>query len=168
MRSSLRIILALSIGVGVGFGSGTPAEAGHHKKTKTHEKKPKKKPKKKKHERHSAPTTRKANMPDGWSWPPNRAMKKEGDACLAKLDDLGVKYKKGPKSKKVATPIVLADMTLGGVKITSWWRKGPFVMDCHLALGLETYNQGLYALGVREMKFSSIYRYDKADRKSVV
>jgi hypothetical protein len=149
MRSSLRIVLAVLLGVAMA----APASAGHHTKTKTHkkEKKTKKKPKK------LSLAKRPANMPDGWSWPPNRAMKAEGDRCLAQLDELGIKYKKAKKTKKVATPITLEDMTLGGVKVTSWWRTGPFVMDCHLALGLATYNQGLYALGVREIKFSSIY-----------
>jgi len=114
----------------------------------------------KKHKSHDIPTS-KRNMPPGWAWPPSRAMKSEGDACLAKLDELGIKYKKGPKTKKIATPITVPDMTFAGIKVESWWRSPPFVMDCHLALGLETYGQGLYALGVRTIKFSSIYRYDQ-------
>jgi hypothetical protein len=163
MSTSIRILIALLLGIGIA----SPAEAGHKKKTSSskHDKKSKKSKKSKKHDKKSSKperaVTKKANMPAGWSWPPNRAMKQEGDACLAKLDALGVKWKKAPKTKKVATPIVLEDMTLGGVKVVSWWREAPFVMDCHLALGLETYNQGLYALGVREIKFSSIYRFDK-------
>jgi hypothetical protein len=100
-------------------------------------------------------------MPPGWSWPPSRAMKAQGDECKAKLDELGVKWKKASKTKKVANPIIVEDMVFGGVKVSSWWREGPHVMDCHLALGLEIHNKGLYALGVREIKFSSIYRYDK-------
>ena len=152
MRSSLRIVLTALLGVAIA----APASAGHHKKAKTAQKSKKSKKSKRKRE----PEAKKKNMPDGWSWPPNRAMKKEGDACLAKLDALGIKYKKMKRTRKVATPIVLDSMVLGGVKVSSWWREGPFIMDCHLALGLETYNQGLYALGVREMKFSSIYRYD--------
>src|ERR1041384_752053 len=136
MRSSVRIVLAVLLGLAIA----APASAGHHTKTKTHKKE--KKTKKKKEKRLSL-AKRPANMPDGWSWPPNRAMKAEGDRCLAQLDSLGIKYKKAKKTRKVATPITLDDMTLGGVKVSSWWRKGPFVMDCHLALGLATYNQGL-------------------------
>jgi hypothetical protein len=104
----------------------------------------------------------KPNMPPGWTWPPSRAMKQVGDACLDKLDELGVKWKKGKKTRKIATPVLVPDMTFGGVTFKSVWRKPPFTMDCHLALGLETYGKGLYALGVRTVKFSGIHDYRTA------
>ena len=63
--------------------------------------------------------------------------------------------------ERVVTPITVPSMTFGGVKIVSWFRKPPFVMDCHLALGLTTFGKDLYELGVRELTFSSIYRYTK-------
>jgi hypothetical protein len=103
---------------------------------------------------------RRANMPPGWSWPPSRGMKQVGDACLAKLDELGVTWQKAPATRRIATPIVVPDMVFGGVEVTPTFRKPPFIMDCHLALGLETYGRNLYALGVRQIKFSSIYRFD--------
>jgi len=99
-------------------------------------------------------------MPKGWSWPPSRAMKKLGDACLARLDELGVEWKKGKKTRKIATPVVVPTMVFGGVEVKPTFRDPPFTMDCHLAVGLEIYGQQLYALGVRKLKFSSIYRYD--------
>ncbi len=102
----------------------------------------------------------KRNMPPGWSWPPNRAMKDEGAACLAELDALGVAYEKVGKTNKVATPIVVPSMEFGGIKVHSWWRKGPHVMDCHLALSLTSFATQLHELGVREIRFSSIYRWD--------
>lgn len=120
----------------------------------------------------SSSTYRKPNMPPGWAWPPSRAMKSVGDECKAKLTELGVPWKKGNKTRKIATPVLVESMVFGGVQFKTVYRKPPFTMDCHLALGLETYGQGLYALGVRTVKFSSIYRYDTvtvngAKRKSL-
>lgn len=123
------------------------ADAGK-KKSKSSQKKKAKKSKKR------------PNMPSGWSWPPSRSMKKVGDACLARLDELGIQWEKGKKTRKVATPVVVPEMVFGGVELKPTFRKPPFVMDCHLAVGLEIYGQQLYALGVRTIKFSSIYRYD--------
>ena len=48
---------------------------------------------------------------------------------------------------------------LGGVKYTPTYRKGPHVLDCHLALILDTLGPQLRALGVREVKFGSIFRW---------
>jgi hypothetical protein len=76
------------------------------------------------------------NMPPGWKWPPTAAMRGEGRACLAHLDELGVAYTTAPKTRKVTTPIYVTDMTVGGIELQSIWKKGPFVMDCLLAAAL--------------------------------
>jgi hypothetical protein len=99
------------------------------------------------------------NMPPNWTWPPSRAMRAAGAKCLAKLDSLGVKYKRAGAQKKIATPIIVPSMQLGGLKLTSIWREGPFVMDCDLALALEEYGPKLTAVGVTELQFSRIYGY---------
>ena len=112
--------------------------------------------------KHAKPTTgvhRADNMPPNWTWPPSPAMRAAGKKCLAKLDELGVKYKKAAAEKKISTPITIPGMELGGLKLTSIWRNGPFVMDCDLALTLETYGPTLTALGVKELQFSRIYGY---------
>ena len=101
------------------------------------------------------------NMPTGWVWPPSKEMKRDGKACLAHLDELGIEYKKGPKRRKIATPIYVPVMEFGGVKFISTFRKPPFVMDCHLAAALADNAEKIYDLGVREMHFSSIYDYRK-------
>jgi hypothetical protein len=142
MRIPIALLLALMLVAGGGV-----AEA-------------KKKKSKSKKSSTSEKARAKRNMPAGWAWPPSRAMKQVGDACLADLDALGVKWKKGKRTRKIATPVVVEDMTFGGVKLKPTYRPPPFTMDCHLALGLERYGQQLYALGVRTVKFSSIYRYD--------
>ena len=99
------------------------------------------------------------NMPPGWTWPPSRTMKKIGSSCLAKLDAMGVKWKRARAVRKVSTPITIPSMELGGLELRSIWRKGPFVMDCQLALALATYGPQLHDLGVRKLRFSRIYGY---------
>ena len=99
------------------------------------------------------------NMPKGWAWPPSAAMIAEGHACTARLDELGVIWKPAAATERVPTPIVVPSMTFGGIKVVSWFRKPPFVMDCHLAVGLATFAKDLYDLGVREVQFSRIYGY---------
>src|SRR5687767_2274359 len=78
------------------------------------------------------------NAPPGWGWPANKLMKEQGAACLAKLDELGVKWQPGKALKRIATPVEVPSMTFGGVLFSPMWKKPPFVMDCHLALALET------------------------------
>jgi hypothetical protein len=105
------------------------------------------------------PRRNKLNMPPGWSWPPSAAMRTEGRACLARLDELGVAWKPAPKTRKVTTPIYVPSMEIGGVKLTSIWRKGPQVLDCRLARALaETGAEALRAAGVVELRFSTIHR----------
>ena len=100
------------------------------------------------------------NLPRGWSWPPSKAMRRAGEACTKRLDELGVRWEpaKNEKGGKIVTPITVPAMELGGVRVVAAWRKPPFVMDCHLALGLATYGPALSAIGVRSIKFSSIFR----------
>jgi hypothetical protein len=51
-------------------------------------------------------------------------------------------------------------MVFGGVRYTNMWgSQGPFPMDCQLALALETIGPELHALGVREVRFGSLYRW---------
>jgi hypothetical protein len=101
------------------------------------------------------------NMPDGWRWPPTAAMKRSGRACLARLDQLGVRWRKGAKARKIATPIEVPSMELGGIKLVSVYRKPPFVMDCQLAVVLAEHGPTLYEAGVREIHWSSIHRYTR-------
>jgi hypothetical protein len=115
--------------------------------------------KKRSHRKKRKSRARRNNMPKGWSWPPTSAMKKVGTRCLGRLDELGVAWRKAPRARKVTTPITLTTMELGGVRLISTYRKGPFVMDCHLALGLAKFVPTLYGAGVRELHFSRIHDY---------
>lgn len=104
-------------------------------------------------------TTRQANMPDGWSWPPTPAMRAAGDACTAELDRLGVVWKRARAEPKITTPITVPAMRFGGVAVLPTFRKPPFVMDCQLARALAVHGTELYARGVRELHFSRIHGY---------
>jgi hypothetical protein len=100
----------------------------------------------------------KLNMPPGWTWPPTAAMLAEGRACLRRLDELGVAWEPAPRTRKVTTPILLPAMEIGGVKLTSIWRKGPHVLDCQLARAFAEHGaEALRAAGVVELRFSGIH-----------
>jgi hypothetical protein len=83
-------------------------------------------------ERARSPT--RPNLPPGWTWPPSRETRREGRRCMRDLRKLGVKFK-------------------------PTYRKPPFVMDCRLARAFATYGNLIGTLGIREVRFSSIYDY---------
>jgi hypothetical protein len=99
------------------------------------------------------------NMPAGWTWPPSTVMKSEGTRCLERLDALGVRWRRAPPTKKIATPIVVDDMTIGGLELRSKYRKGPFAMDCHLAEALAEVAPAVRELGIVALRFSTIHDY---------
>ncbi len=109
------------------------------------------------------------NMPRGWVWPPSEEMKAEGEACLARLTELGVKWEHAKETRKIATPIYVPDMQFGPVKLVSLFKKGPHVMDCNFAKAMaESGGPAMAKLGVKEIVFSSIYNYrNVADMKAL-
>ncbi len=115
----------------------------------------------KKKKRTKASPPRATNMPAGWTWPPSKPMVALGKACTDELDTLGIGWKPARKELKIATPITVPAMELGGVKLVSVFRRGPHVMDCQLALGLARQLPALHTLGVRELHFSRIHGYTK-------
>jgi len=86
-------------------------------------------------------------------------MKKVGASCLERLTELGVDWKRARRRRQIATPVVVPSMMFGQIKVTPKWRKGPFAMDCHLAEALALASERWFALGVRELRFSSIHDY---------
>jgi hypothetical protein len=99
------------------------------------------------------------NMPEGWTWPPSATMVDQGRACLAHLDALGVKWRKAPARRKVATPIYVDEMIVAGVTLAPTFKKGPFVMDCLLAATLADTADVLRSAGVAELRFAEIWDY---------
>ena len=102
---------------------------------------------------------RQSNMPPGWTWPPSRAMRQDRQRCLDTLTEMGIVWRRAPRTARVAAPIYVPAMELGGITLTPIFRKGPFVMDCHLALSLARMGEVLRQIGVRELRFSTIHEY---------
>ncbi len=100
------------------------------------------------------------NMPIGFSWPPTPAMLEAEIDCEAKLDRSGVEWKRTDREGRIVNAVLVPSMQFGGVKYSNMWgSKGPFPMDCQLALALETIGPELVALGVAEVKFGSLFRW---------
>ena len=101
-----------------------------------------------------------AGMPLGFTWPPTRAMAAAERDCESKLDRAGVEWERSPAEGRIVSPIQVASMEFGGIKYTNLWgSKGPHTLDCQFALALETIGPELRAIGVREVKFGSLYRW---------
>jgi hypothetical protein len=99
-------------------------------------------------------------MPRGFSWPPTRAMEAAGRECESKLDRAGVVWERADAEGRIANPIHVPAMEFGGIKYTNMWgSKAKQKMDCQLALALETIGPELHAIGVREVRFGSIFRF---------
>ena len=76
------------------------------------------------------------NMPVGWTWPPSETMTAEGRACLDDLARLGVRYEPAPSQHAINTPVLVTDMSFGGLIVKRTRSKGSTVMDCALARAL--------------------------------
>ncbi len=98
-------------------------------------------------------------MPRGFTWPPTPAMQAAGKACEADLDALGVAWKRTVVEGRIAAPIEVPGGVLGGIKYTSKWRSPPHRLDCQLARSLARIGRDLHAIGVREVRWGSIYRW---------
>jgi hypothetical protein len=120
-----------------------------------------KKSKKKKQERDDRRVTKrtKPNMPRGFTWPPNRTMVAQGEACEAQLDELGVSYTKTDEVGRVVTPMK-PDGEIGGITFTKIYGGNP-TWDCQLILAMANFAPRLYELGVREVKYGSAFRWSK-------
>jgi hypothetical protein len=107
-------------------------------------------------------TALRLNLPHGWAWPPTADMKTQGARCLKDLDTLGVKWKPGKATAKIATPVVVEDMDFAGLKLTPMWGSAstPYVMDCHLARALARWAApALLDMHVVELRFGQIHKY---------
>jgi len=112
---------------------------------------------------HRAGTAKPAasNMPRGFTWPPSRAMLDAEAACERSLDAAGVAWHRATREGHIADALTLDHATLGGITYTPVFGKGPYKLDCQLALALVTIAPELAAAGVREVRFGSIYRWSQ-------
>jgi hypothetical protein len=112
----------------------------------------------KKHVRaHAAP--RANNMPRGFAWPPSAAMRDAAKQCEAALDDGGVHWTRAKPQGHVVSALTIDDGALGGIAYAPVFGKRDYVMDCQLARALAALGPTLHDLGVREVRFGSIYRW---------
>ena len=100
------------------------------------------------------------NMPTGFVWPPSHTMTDAGKACEQALDDAAVKWDPAKREGHIVDAVIVTDGRLGGIDyVSAWGDTKPYKMDCQLALALEQIGPELFALGVREVRFGSIYRW---------
>ena len=97
-------------------------------------------------------------MPHGFTWPPNEAMKAASVACEQNLDALGLKWERATPEGKMADPIYVPAMEIGGIKYVPAYAKGVPRIDCQLVQTLAAVGPDLYKIGVREVRYGSIYR----------
>jgi hypothetical protein len=97
-------------------------------------------------------------MPPGFAWPPTAQMRAVGSACEGALDEIGVTWKPAQREGRIASPIVVPDMKIGGIAYASLYARSPSAMDCQFARALALIGPDLYALGVREVQYGSVYR----------
>lgn len=102
-----------------------------------------------------------SNMPRGFTWPPSRAMLDAEAACERALDAAGVAWHRATREGHIVDALTVDDATLGGITYTPVFGKGPYKLDCQLALALVTIAPDLASAGVREVRFGSIYRWSQ-------
>jgi hypothetical protein len=100
-----------------------------------------------------------SNMPRNFTWPPSAAMRRAEAACERALDTAGIAWKPASPEGRIASPLIITDGKLGGISYTPVYGKGPYKLDCQLALALHTIGPALVTAGVREVRFGSIYRW---------
>jgi hypothetical protein len=98
-------------------------------------------------------------MPLGFMWPPTPDMQAVSTACEAELTALAVGWKHAAPEGRIAAPIELTSDVVGGIKYTSKWRRPPHTLDCQLARALARVGPELYAIGVREVRWGSMFRW---------
>ncbi|HEY5949883.1 MAG TPA: extensin family protein [Kofleriaceae bacterium] len=103
-------------------------------------------------------TKSKEGMPNGFAWPPNQLMKEASVACEQHLDQIGLVWERATPEGKIADPIKVPSMEIGGIKYTPAYSKGVPRIDCQLVQTLAEIGPSLVAIGVREIRYGSIYR----------
>ena len=99
------------------------------------------------------------NMPRGFTWPPSPAMADAEAACEHDLDAASITWKPAKREGHIADAVTIEDGTLGGIAYVPVFGRGPYKLDCQLALALHAIGPELFAAGVREVHFGSIYRW---------
>lgn len=176
MRTVIALATILAVAAPVDAAAKKKTSTAHHKKTSTSDHKKKHAKKKKAKTRTLVKLSRtptvavasyhgdgrvrygKDNMPPGFAWPATDAMKRASSACEKEISDAGISFQAAPPLGVVVDPIQLPVMSIGGINYVPAWDKGPFTLDCQLVRVLVKLGPELKNLGVREVRFGSIYR----------
>jgi hypothetical protein len=102
-----------------------------------------------------------SNMPRGFTWPPSRTMLEAERRCERSLDAAGVAWHRARREGRIVDALAIDNAKLGGIAYAPVFGKGPYKLDCQLALALVEIGPALAAAGVREVRFGSIYRWSK-------
>jgi hypothetical protein len=80
-----------------------------------------------------------------------------GDACIARLGELGIAHRRLAQRRGVDTPI-LVEGPLGGVEYVAGGGL-PFESDCRLAIALHDVGPVIAELGIERLRYSGVYTY---------
>ncbi|HEX3763123.1 MAG TPA: extensin family protein [Kofleriaceae bacterium] len=108
-----------------------------------------------------ARAVKETNLPRGFTWPPSRAMLAAAADCEHSLDAAGVAWHHASREGHIVDAVTIDHAALGGITYTPVFGRGPYKLDCQLALALVTIGPALAAAGVHEVRFGSIYRWSK-------
>jgi hypothetical protein len=97
-------------------------------------------------------------LPNGFAWPPNEAMQAAAVTCEKNLDERGIIWERATPEGKMVDPIYVPSMEIGGIKYTPAYSKGVPRISCQLVQVLADVGPELVKIGVREVKYGSIYR----------
>jgi hypothetical protein len=98
------------------------------------------------------------NMPPGFAWPATAAMKTGEKVCEDSLTEAGIVFEAAPPEGYIADPIHVRAMEVAGIQLVRAYGKGPVTFDCQLIRVLAKVGPELHQLGVRQIKFGSVYR----------
>jgi hypothetical protein len=85
-------------------------------------------------------------------------MKAASVACEQNLDALGLVWERATPEGKIVDPIKVPSMEIGGIKYVPAYSKGVPRIDCQLVQTLAAVGPELVKIGVREIRYGSIYR----------
>jgi hypothetical protein len=80
-----------------------------------------------------------------------------GEACMARLSELGIAHRRLDQRRGVETPIVV-EGPLAGVEYVAGAGL-PFESDCRLALALHELGPVIAELGIEKLRYSGVYTY---------
>jgi hypothetical protein len=100
----------------------------------------------------------KDNLPPGFAWPATKPMKAASKACEQSLSDAGIAFEPAPPEGYITDPIRVPAMEVAGIALVRAYGKGPVTFDCQLIRALHVIGPELHQLGVRQIRFGSVYR----------